>query len=141
MSEPKLEISESTITKIGGMLTTLAPIGLAVLQYVNDPDNIVGILVCIVLMVTLVLWRQTQQNVRELKADVAILREALKVERDVMTKYKEVSVTTIMNMFGWLQRLAGARDAGYIALDKETGATIYYPPKESVPENGDRRAR
>lgn len=128
MSEQSIEISESTLSKIASMLATVAPIGLAVLQYVNDPENIVGILVCLLLLVVLVLWNQTQRTVRELKADIQVLRGMLDSERNLHAQYKEISNNTIVNMFAWINRLAGERDAGTISLDKVTGASVYNAP-------------
>ena len=124
----RIEISESTLTKLASMLATIAPIGLGVLQYVNDPNNIVGILVCLLLLVVLVLWNQTQKTVRELKADIQILRGLLEAERNNHAQYKEISNNTIVNMFAWINRLAGERDAGSITLDKDTGASVYVAP-------------
>lgn len=128
MTDQNIEISEGTLTKIASMLATVAPIGLAVLQYVNDPENVVGILVCLLLLVVLVLWNQTQKTVRELKADIQILRNLLEAERNLHAQYKEISNNTIVNMFAWINRLAGERDAGSITLDKETGASVYVAP-------------
>ena len=127
----RIEISESTIAKVASNLATLAPIGLAVLQYVNDPENTVGILVCLLLLVVVMLWRQTQSTVRELKAEVLLLRGLINQQQTVHTRYKEISNNTIVNMFAWINRLAGERDAGSIELDNATGASVYRPPPAS----------
>lgn len=126
--DQRIEISESTIAKIAANLATLAPIGLAVLQYVNDPENTVGILICLLLLVVVVLWRQTQNHVRKLEAEVFLLRGMIAKQQDHHTKYKQISNNTIVNMFAWINRLAGERDAGSIQLDPETGASVYIPP-------------
>lgn len=131
-SEQRIEITESTIAKIASNLATLAPIGLAVLQYVNDPTNMVGILICLLLLVVVVLWRQTQATVRELKAEVLLLRGLIVKQQDQHAKYKQISNNTIVNMFAWFNRLAGERDAGSIQLDGETGASVYLPPPPVV---------
>lgn len=136
--EQKIEISETTLTKIASMLATMAPIGLGVLQYVNDPNNMVGILICLLLFVVLVLWRQTQATVRELKAEILILRNLMERRQTTYSRYKEISNNTIVNMFAWINRLAGERDAGSITLDPETGASVYVAPAY-VPIPGGRR--
>lgn len=127
-SDQRIEITESTIAKVASNLATLAPIGLAVLQYVNDPSNTVGILICLLLLVVVVLWRQTQGNVRELKAEILLLRGLIVKQQDQHTRYKQISNNTIVNMFAWINRLAGERDAGSIRLDNDTGASVYLPP-------------
>lgn len=137
--DQRIEITESTIAKAAANLATLAPIGLAVLQYVNDPTNMVGILICLLLLVVVVLWRQTQGNVRELKAEVLLLRGLIVKQQDQHTKYKQISNNTIVNMFAWINRLAGERDAGSIQLDADTGASVYLPPP-AVPSPMLRRA-
>lgn len=131
--EQRIEITESTIAKVASNLATLAPIGLAVLQYVNDPENTVGILICLLLLVVVVLWRQTQGTVRELKAEILLLRGLINQQQANHSRYKDISNNTIVNMFSWINRLAGERDAGSIQLDKDTGASVYMPPVVVVP--------
>lgn len=128
MSDEKIEISESSLTKIAGLLTTVAPIGLGVLQYVNDPDNFVGLLICALLFVVLVLWRQTQATVRKLEAEILILRNLLMDRDDLYSRYKALSNNTIVNMFAQISRLSGFRDAGSTSVDPATGATVYVAP-------------
>ncbi len=144
MSDPvpdqKIEISETTIAKLASMLATVAPIGLGVLQYINDPNNMVGILICLLLFVVLVLWRQTQANVRELKAEILILRNLMERRQSLYARYKEISSNTIVNMFAWINRLAGERDAGSISMDPDTGASVYVPPVHVPPDGQHRRA-
>lgn len=139
-ADQKIEISESSVARLLGSLTAFAPIGLGVLQWLNDPNNFVGMLICGLLFVVIMLWRTTQQTVRELKAEVALLRKIMKEDKTMWESYKAITNTTIMNMFARINQLSGQRDAGSISWDKETGASIYVPPPVVVPSDGFKRA-
>lgn len=135
-TEQRIEISESSIAKLLGSLATIAPLVLAGLQYLNDPSNFVGLLICGLLFVVIMLWRTTQQTVRELKAEVVLLRTAMQKEKSLHDAYKAITNVTTLNMFARINQLSGLRDAGSIAWDKDTGASVYVPPPRQDPPDG-----
>lgn len=126
--DQRIEISETTISKLGSGIAALTPIALGLFQYLNDPENLVGVLICVVLFISLMLWRNTQQQLREVKAAYVLLSKKFEDASGRHSKYGQITSNTITNMMMQIGRLSGYQDAGSLVLDPDTGAQIYNPP-------------
>lgn len=125
-------------------LAALLPIVMAALTYANDPKNFTGLLVCGLLLVSVMFWRSTNQQLQETKAALAELRKQFETEREdrrkemavlatLHTDYSSIAMTTVVNMFAQISRLAGERDVGAVLRDERTGAPTYVPPVFTPP--------
>lgn len=146
----QMTISESSIAALVSVLSAAIPVAIAGLTYLNDPSNYTGLLVCALLLVSILFWRNTNQQLQEVKAACAALRKQIENQRlqyesqidsvySMHSAYKAVSMTTIMNMFAQITRTARERDCGSVVMDEKTGAPVYIPPVALPPADGERR--